>query len=325
MNKKNYAKKRNYIMLFGVGPMAEAYAKVLSALGFEFSVFGRSKKSAIRFQSVTGHHVDIRPFELLLNSHDVPCKAIVAVSNDQLAPLAIRLINSGIKEILLEKPGGISIDEVEEIASAADKYKTRVVIGFNRRFYASTIKAKEIIKHDGGASSAVFQFTEWLHTIPSTYSKEVYRTWMLSNPIHVLDHFIHLCGRPVELSCFQSGKLDWHPSGAIFTGAGSTDSGALFSYQADWTSAGRWLVEIYTKNRKLIFCPMEKLSEVHKGKTLHLDVNLDDSLDCEFKPGLYRQVQAFLNGEFDSFCSIQQQLENFRYYYLIAGYENDCI
>lgn len=309
-------------MLFGAGPMAQAYAKVLDAQKVPFTVFGRGVASAQRLSEAIGHQVLTVPFEDVLGTLPPASKAIVAVSNDQLHGVTMRLLNAGIKEVLLEKPGGISMAEVSALSKAAKHFEAKVLIGFNRRFYASTLKARDIIEADGGVVSCLFQFTEWLNTIPPNhYAESVYRTWVLSNPIHVLDHFINLCGRPTSLQSFRKGGIDWHPAGTVFTGAGQTERGVLFSYHADWESAGRWNVEVYTKHRKLIFCPMEKLSEVLKNTVAVQSVEIDDALDQAFKPGLYRQVDAFLNGRHEDFCAIGQQLEHFDWYYRIAGYQ----
>ena len=50
-----------------------------------------------------------------------------------------------------------------------------------------------------------------------------------------------------------------------FSGAGISISGALFSYQANWQSAGRWSVEILTKKNRLILCPLEELKVQKRG------------------------------------------------------------
>lgn len=312
-----------HVMLFGAGPMAQDYAKVLDALKMPFTVFGRGAVSAQRLSEAIGHDVLTVPFENVLGTLPLQNKAIVAVSNDQLHGMAMRLLNAGVKEILLEKPGGISIEEVSTLSQAAKRFDAKVLIGFNRRFYASTLKARDIIEADGGVVSCLFQFTEWLNTIPSHYTDAVYRSWVLSNPIHVLDLFINLCGRPTSLQSFHKGDIDWHPAGTVFTGAGETERGVLFSYHADWESAGRWNVEVYTKHRKLIFCPMEKLSEVLKSTVTVKPVEIDDALDQAFKPGLYRQVDAFLNAQHENFCTIEQQSEHFDCYYRIAGYQKN--
>jgi predicted dehydrogenase len=251
----------------------------------------------------------------------MPSHAIVAVSNDQLAQVAGQLMEAKVKNILLEKPGGISLTEVSRLAEHSRVSGSSVLVGFNRRFFASTLKAREIIEADGGIRSCNFDFTEWLNTMPPGYSPEILRHWILSNPIHVIDLFTDLCGSPTEMACFQAGAISWHTAGTVFSGAGVTDQGCLFSYHANWESAGRWGLELMTDNRKLIMCPMEKLAEVKKHSVARCEIDIDDSLDRNFKPGVYRQIEAFLNGETEHFCDIQQQLMNFEQYYQIAGYK----
>ena len=46
------------------------------------------------------------------------------------------------------------------------------------------------------------------------------------------------------------------------------------------------------------------------------EVNVDYTLEKDFKPGLYRQTKAFLNSEFNMFCSLEEQ------YYLIKNVYN---
>ena len=75
----------------------------------------------------------------------------------------------------------------------------------------------------------------------------------------MVDLAFNLGGIPKELSSFTAGSLDWHPSAAVFSGAGISENGAPFNYRANWESAGRWGVEVLTKEHKLILRPMEKL------------------------------------------------------------------
>ena len=46
----------------------------------------------------------------------------------------------------------------------------------------------------------------------------------------------------------------------------------------------------------------------------------DDDLDEKYKPGLYRQVENFLKGSTEDFCTIQQQSDIVSTYYYMANY-----
>ena len=49
-------------------------------------------------------------------------------------------------------------------------------------------------------------------------------------------------------------------------------------------------------------------------------LELNEHLDQDFKPGLYRQTQSFLAGDGERFCSHAEQVEHAKLYSQIAGY-----
>ncbi|MDP7258350.1 MAG: hypothetical protein QF419_03170, partial [Acidimicrobiales bacterium] len=49
-------------------------------------------------------------------------------------------------------------------------------------------------------------------------------------------------------------------------------------------------------------------------------VDLDDSADLEFKPGIHAQTRSFLAGEDSVSCSLAEQVENMVIYETMAGY-----
>lgn len=307
--------------LIGVGPMGRDYFKVLQAMGESVTVIGRGEKSAAEFESMTGQVVRRGALELHLKQLGAPAKAIVAVGIDKLANVASTLINAGTKRILLEKPGALNRCELDQLADLAMAHNSTVLIGYNRRFYAATLEAERLIAEDGGVTFCVFEFTEWSHTITSlNLPIEVKENWMYSNSSHLADLAFFLSGSPMEVATFHGGRLDWHSKSARFAGAGVTEQGVFFSYYADWEAPGRWGVEVMTRKRRLIFRPLEKLQVNQLASTAIAEVQLDDLLDQEYKPGLYLQTKAFLQGEDGRFCSIDQQRRNLDLYAQMAGY-----
>lgn len=310
------------ILLVGAGPIASEYAKVLAALNVPFIVVGRGSASAEKFQEKTG----IKPIEgglekFIANSDFTPKKAIIAVGIDRLPACTSILIQQGTKQILVEKPGGLLIDELHSVVTLAKNYGAKVFIAYNRRFFASTLKAKEIIQEDGGVISFNFEFTEWSHEIRSLpIPKEIKERWLIANSSHVADLAFFLGGKPKTIRCFTSGQMDWHSSAAVFAGAGVSETGALFSYQANWDAPGRWGVEVLTKNYRLIFRPIEQLHLQRRESTVIEKVEIDDALDISFKPGFYRQVTAFLNNDTTNLMPLDKQLTMIRFYDKIGGY-----
>ena len=155
----NYLKEKVY--LFGAGYMAIEYAKVLDALKIEYEVIGRGKESAYRFEQEVGRKPYIGEItnwvKKIISSNSA--KVIVAVGVEQLAPVTIELMEKGFKSILVEKPAGLNFQEIENVSSVDKNSNAELYIAYNRRFYASVLKALEIIEEDGGVTSFNFEFT----------------------------------------------------------------------------------------------------------------------------------------------------------------------
>lgn len=296
------------VYLIGAGPMAEAYSKVLLALGVNFSVLGRGVESAKRFTQNTGIAVSL-DMPTSINSED---ECIVAVGVESLAAVCLALLTRGAKKILVEKPGALNLDEMMLIEAARNAANASIKIAYNRRFYSSVQKARSIIEEDGGVRSFQFEFTEWSHVIkPLEKAPGVKDAWLLANSSHVIDLAFYLANSmPESLSCFVSGYLDWHNGPSKYSGAGITVSGASFSYNADWEAPGRWGVEILTSKHRLIFRPLEQLQIQKLGSVQIESVELQNELDLNFKPGLYQQTKAFLNdSNSKDFLTMKEQID----------------
>ena len=311
------------IWLIGAGAMSVEYAKVLVDLESDFIVIGRSRESAARFKELTG--IDVITGGLgayIKSSFELPDAAIVSVGVGQLADVSKRLIKLGVKELLIEKPGGLNKDQLFDLQATTKKYAAKALIAYNRRFYASVLKAQEIIVSDGGVTSFNFEFTEWSHVIQDIHKAEgVKEKWFLANSTHVTDLAFYLGGIPESMECFSRGALAWHPTSSVFSGAGVCKTGALFSYQANWGAPGRWGVEILTSKHRIILRPLEQV-HIQKIGSISLDlVEIDDTLDEQYKPGLFLQTQYFLSGDHDNFCTIDEQCLMMETYYQIANYQ----
>lgn len=287
----------NVVWLVGAGPMAVAYANVLKALSVNFDVIGRGAESAAAFEKETGVPVHRGGIETRLESSgERPAAAIVATGVEQLAANTVSLLEGGVDTILVEKPAGLTPEEVERVVAAAAKTDgAKVRVAYNRRFYTSVATARKFIEEDGGATSMFFEFTEWSHVIePLVKAPGVKENWFYANSTHVVDTAFFLAGAPKRLHCHSEGGVSWHPAASRFSGSGVTENGVLFSYVADWTAPGRWGVEVMTKRHRLILRPMEQLHVQKIGSVAVEPVEIDDAVDKDYKPGVYGQVRAFL-------------------------------
>lgn len=315
------------ILILGAGYMASEYLKILSKGEYDITVIGRSKASVDKLAELyPNYHFKHGGFN---DSQDWDLSAyefaINTVNVESLFSTTSSLIDKGIPNILLEKPGGLKEIELLELNSKSESKNSSIVIGYNRRFYSSIKKLKELTKNDP-INNIHFDFTEWVHRIDENdYSADSLKYWLISNSSHVIDTVFYLIGAPEKLNSIvlNSNPLKWHPSGTIFCGSGISKKNIPFTYNSNWMSAGRWNIEACTLKGKFILSPMEELSFIEKGSIVPQKIELN-SIESElhngFKPGLMYQLNSFLKKDFGNFCSLQEQIENWKFFERIANY-----
>lgn len=124
------------------------------------------------------------------------------------APMTVYALEHGL-DVFLEKPMGISPEDIESIRRAEQKSGKQVCVCFQNRFNPTTFMAKEITNADGGVVSA-YATVVWDRDA-AYYAQDAWRgKWategggvMINQAIHNLDLLLWLCGVPshVEASC----------------------------------------------------------------------------------------------------------------------------
>lgn len=314
------------IALVGSGGMARDFAKVLNAQKRAFKVVGRGAEGARAFEKAIGVPVIQGGLEIALERGTISgaSTAIVAVGVEALYSTTSLLIDAGFRRILVEKPAGLNAVEIHALNKLAEANGTEVFVAYNRRFYSSVRQARRMIADDGGLLSFTFEFTEWGHEIVTLVKAPgVKEHWVLGNSSHVIDLAFFVAGKPIAMQTMHAGSLDWHPAASRFVGCGRTANGSLFSYHANWGAPGRWALEFCTPQYRLILRPMEALQLVRKGSVAIEPVEATGAeLDKDFKPGLFLQTKAFLEGEDADLCPLSQHSEAVDAYCLMAGYSN---
>jgi len=107
-----------------------------------------------------------------------------------------------------------------------------------------------------------------------------------------------------------AGSL-WAPHPTLFTGAGITEHNVPFSYYANWELPGPWSVIVGTKKRNIILQPLESLAV--EENAVAVTVDLGDELDKKYKPGLYLQTKAFLEGG-RKLLTLDKQIAQFEWF-----------
>lgn len=312
--------------LIGAGYMAKEYIKVINDMAINLTVIGRGVKNVESIKNIYNlNAVSGGVISYLKTKPILPEFAIVSVSCEELYLTTKQLVLSGIKNILVEKPAGMNLKDIEDLAKSAEDNKVNLYVAYNRRFYHSIDILRKRIEEEGGIESVQFEFTEWIHTIDiKKFPPSVLSKFIVANSSHVLDTFFFLAGKPADFKFFVGGgAVNWHPSGSIFTGSGITEKGIHFSYSSNWGAPGRWGIEILTSKSRYYLKPMERLSRQEIGSILINEIVSDYQLDIDYKPGVFNMLKTFFDETSSSaLCHIREHESNFFFYDLIGNYHN---
>jgi len=115
---------------------------------------------------------------------------IVATINSALAGVAAAAIRAG-KHVIVEKPAGISVKQIDELIALAEKHGVCVRVGFNHRYHAAFRKAREIFE-SGVMGELMFIRARYGHGGRIGYDKEWRADPKLSGGGELIDQGIHL-------------------------------------------------------------------------------------------------------------------------------------
>jgi len=115
---------------------------------------------------------------------------IVCTLNSSLAPLALAAVQAG-KHVLVEKPGAISVAEIDALLVAAKEKGVQVRVGFNHRFHPALLKARELFE-SGVAGPLMFLRGRYGHGGRVGYDREWRADPKLSGGGELIDQGVHL-------------------------------------------------------------------------------------------------------------------------------------
>ena len=131
----------------------------------------------------------VADFKQAISSPEVNA-VIVATVNSALAEVSAAAIRVG-KPVLVEKPAGVSVKQIDELIALADKHGVCVRVGFNHRYHPAFIKAREIFE-SGMMGELMFIRGRYGHGGRVGYDKEWRADPKLSGGGELIDQGIHL-------------------------------------------------------------------------------------------------------------------------------------
>lgn len=115
---------------------------------------------------------------------------VVATLNGTLAEISAAAILAG-KHVLVEKPGGVAPEEIDELMALAKENDVRVRVGFNHRFHPAFIKAQELVA-SGAMGRLMFIRARYGHGGRVGYDREWRADPALSGGGELMDQGVHL-------------------------------------------------------------------------------------------------------------------------------------
>jgi predicted dehydrogenase len=115
---------------------------------------------------------------------------MIATLNAALAPIATKALRAG-KHVLAEKPGAISVAEVEELEGISKQTGALYRIGYNHRFHPALLKAREIFD-SGVLGPIMFLRGRYGQGGRIGYDKEWRADPQLSGGGELIDQGVHL-------------------------------------------------------------------------------------------------------------------------------------
>ncbi len=132
---------------------------------------------------------------------------IVATINSTLAEIAGAAIRAG-KPVLVEKPAGISSDEIDRLIALESEHGSCVRVGFNHRYHPAFLKAREIFR-SGVMGELMFIRARYGHGGRMGYDREWRADPKLAGGGELIDQGVHL----IDLAGWFLGefeKVDGH-------------------------------------------------------------------------------------------------------------------
>ena len=185
---KNNVEQSMGVAILGCGLIGQKRAKVLKKGSLKFCAdinVDRANALASAYPSTKG----TSDWKSAVNAKDVNI-VIVATTNNALAEATLEAVKAG-KHVLVEKPAGRSVKELQEVIKAANEQKVQVRVGFNHRYHPAFLKAHQL--YDSGVlGELMFIRGRYGHGGRIGYDREWRADPALSGGGELIDQGVHL-------------------------------------------------------------------------------------------------------------------------------------
>lgn len=278
------------LAIIGLGNIAHKHAEVIRAIpGLELTAgVRRDAETGRAFCSQYAIPHFFRSTADLLSWGEFDA-AIICCGHHFTVEISQAVLATG-RPCLIEKPVGFSANETQSVLDAANRAGTWGMVAVNRRFYSIVQKARRLLAETGGLRAIRVEHTEWMHESAKWgLAEDLLDRYFFINGIHLLDTMCHLAGLPKST---DSTVREFPGRRNAYDAMFRFPSGAIGHYSGQWYAPGRWGLDLFAEDLRITFPRMEEAVIQRTGRDPE-PLILDD-VDQRFKPGFYRQMEAFV-------------------------------
>jgi len=228
-------------LIIGTGIIAEEYIKCLIEFNYNFEIVGNSDKKSnyiLNKYNKICYTGGIEEFNFDKKYENIIIATPVVLLFNHLK-ICIKECKD-LKNIFVEKPGCLYTYQIKEIINI--KKNINIFVAYNRRFYSSVIKGKEIINNDPIKELKLTIDEYNMKEIAKLYTSELMKNYFTIMTTHVVDMAFFLIGIPNTFNVLNIdgyGELEYHTRGCFFNGNGITKNNVKFEYNGDWSKSGK--------------------------------------------------------------------------------------
>lgn len=309
------------VAVVGAGSMAREHIRAFAALP-GVTIAGITSRTRMRAEALATEFAIGCVADSVAELHDKTQADIVVITVPELMANAVAKAAFVFPwAVLMEKPAGYDLADAEDIAAAASGRVAPVMVGFNRRFYSSTLAVKSDLESRPAEHRFIHVQDQQSYAEARKYNhpEPVVERFMYANSIHLIDMIMAL-GRG------KISKVDritpWRGAETeLMLAYVEFDSGDSALYEGIWQGPGPWACAVSTVGRRWTMQPLEQATYQNAGeRTRHTVEPSEDDRIC--KPGFLLQARAAVQrcrGEQAEIATIEDSLATMRLIHQIFG------
>jgi predicted dehydrogenase len=278
-------------VIIGFGNIARKHLAVFREFGVDVVASSNRSEQGNLFAKEQGIPSIYTNFIEMIET-EKPDYILNSVSFDQIYDTTKELIPYKIP-LLIEKPAGTSVSELDELILLQEKYKTRIQVALNRRHYSVIENA---ILDAGGLDNITSIHVEWSETPlkllqQKGYSRQQVEKIIFGNSIHGIDMMTYFSRGVENFTCYTSdlgADFRW-----IMNVNGLSKKGTLLSFSSSWDNPVPWKMVITAKGSRYVFAPLEECLVYTEGVPEPREIK-GNWYDKKYKSGFYNQMKNFL-------------------------------